>query len=636
MINNKSETAGLGNWKFTGIVGQRIDTVCEKRILSEFANTEIYPETEDAFRERKDDTVPNERKGWRGEFWGKYMVSVIAACRYYQSDELREQIRKRVKGLISTQDENGYIGTYADSMDFGRGTWNIWCRKYTLWGLMEAYELLGDQDIVEAAEKFMDHLISEVGPDAAHITDTGQFGGLPSSSILGPVVMLYRASGKKKYLDYALWMIGDWTGDQAELYADLVGMALSGRPIHVWKEEPWEWAKGYEFLSVGEGMLELYRETGNTDLLDAAIRIYESIIEWERSPAGTVTFNDKFMKSKYLINVLSELCDSVYWNRYLFQLYTLTGECHYMDEIERTFCNSLLCGMNINGDWGIRRQRFSHQHIPSHQHFLKFHQCCMDNMPRGLLQYGESVLFTGSDGLYINLFHEGKGSAILDSGNCVDIRIEGDVLADGKLSIAVAPEQEEEFTLFLRIPGWSTENGICVNSLSPETAVSGEYCRIMRNWKQGDVISVCFDMSIHTDFFDPERIPEDDPNLEFHRDHWKNVTYLGKNGMENHCPEGMIAASEDLRDQEDAVIFNYGPRVLSRDIRLDDGDIFDSISRGDTEGEIQITDSDPVKDIQSVYELEFKSGKKMKFCDHVSAGNTWDKRSIFNTWIRVE
>lgn len=69
---------------------------------------------------------------------------------------------------MNTADENGYIGSYKDDArilpcdkeaarravgfpcDF---CWNIWCQKYTLWALVEAYELFDDGVILATARK---------------------------------------------------------------------------------------------------------------------------------------------------------------------------------------------------------------------------------------------------------------------------------------------------------------------------------------------------------------------------------------------------------------------------------------------------------------------------------------------------
>ncbi|MCL2641335.1 MAG: glycoside hydrolase family 127 protein, partial [Phycisphaerales bacterium] len=213
VVKCKLNSIAPGNWKFGGYLGDRIDTIAANRILKEEAWNKLYPQTEEAFRRRDDDTrYPNKGK-WQGEFWGKYILSVIAACRYYNSEELKRRVSEAVKGLLSTQDENGYIGTYTNSKYF-KYTWNIWCRKYTLWGLLEAWELLGEDYIIDAASRFADHIISEVGPGAHSIVKTGMFAGMPSTSILTPVVKLYRITGNKKYLEFAEYILADWSKNE--------------------------------------------------------------------------------------------------------------------------------------------------------------------------------------------------------------------------------------------------------------------------------------------------------------------------------------------------------------------------------------------------------------------------------------
>ena len=382
-----------GDWHFSGHLGQTIDRIAENRILNRASWDEIYPETEEAFRLRIDDKDFPKKGDWRGEFWGKYMLSVIAACRYYHSDELKQRIALAVKGLLSTQDANGYIGTYAHSDFLVGNNWNVWSRKYTLWGLVESWELLGDPKILASAKRFADHLISEVGPGAIDIVKTGNFYGLPSCSILQPIVKLYNATGEKKYLEYAEYIVKQGSAQQNGV-PDILNKGLGGTAVHSWfpQTDPFQWGKGYEFTSCVEGLAELYKVTGKRPYLDAVIRIHAALVKWERTPVGSVSFNDKYAGAAGLINTLSEICDAVYWNRLSFELYTITGEEKYIDEIERTLYNSLLCAYNPEGTWCLRRLRMSHIHLPAPNHFLMHHQCCTDNLPRGLFQAAEAAL----------------------------------------------------------------------------------------------------------------------------------------------------------------------------------------------------------------------------------------------------
>ena len=71
--------------------------------------------------------------GWRGEYWGKMMRGACLTYSYTRNPELYRILSNSVKELISSQEPDGRISTYAKNHEF-RG-WDIWCRKYVLLGL---------------------------------------------------------------------------------------------------------------------------------------------------------------------------------------------------------------------------------------------------------------------------------------------------------------------------------------------------------------------------------------------------------------------------------------------------------------------------------------------------------------------
>ena len=77
---------------------------------------------------------------------------------------------------------------------------------------------------------------------------------------------------------------------------DILNKGLKGTAVHSWfpSADPWQWGKGYEFTSCVEGMVELYKVTGEKQYLDAAINIHQALVKWERTPVGSVSFNDKY------------------------------------------------------------------------------------------------------------------------------------------------------------------------------------------------------------------------------------------------------------------------------------------------------------------------------------------------------
>ncbi len=49
---------------------------------------------------------------WRGEFWGKWIISACRVAKYEANAELTEFIHKAVLDTIATADDDGYIGSY--------------------------------------------------------------------------------------------------------------------------------------------------------------------------------------------------------------------------------------------------------------------------------------------------------------------------------------------------------------------------------------------------------------------------------------------------------------------------------------------------------------------------------------------
>jgi DUF1680 family protein len=622
-------------WHFKGHIGQTIDHIAEQRILDEEKWMAIYPETEEAFRLREDDKAYPQRGQWRGEFWGKYILSAIEACRYYRSDDLKSRIKAAVKGLISCQDPNGYIGTYGNPGFLIGNNWNVWNRKYTLWGLLEAWELLGDDDILKAAIKFTDHLMSEVGPEAVNIVETGNFFGMPSSSILAPVIMLYQATGDARYLDYAVYIVDQWAQHPAGL-PDILNRGIAGGPVHHWFEQkdPYLWAKSYEFTSCAEGLVELYKVTGDDKYLAAAKNIHASIASWERSPVGSVSFNDKYVGSAGLINTVAEICDAVYWNRLSFKLFQVTGDVQYIDEFERTLYNALLCAFNPEGDWGLRRLRMSHIHIPAQNHFLQNHQCCTDNLPRGLFQASEMALMEIEGEVLLNLFEAGAGQVSLPSGNRLRLKLEGDFLAAEPLTAHISVDRSEAFVLAVRNPCWSHHTLVEINGTAHETDGSEDRIRIRRKWSAGDKITIHFDLNIGYEFFDTSKSQTCFHEIDFYLEEWAELKFLGGSNTQNNQRFSHVVSlsKSDALPQKTAVALHYGPVVLSRDVRITRGDIFSPVQLPPDAASIRFRKLRSPPGIWQALELDLGGGQIIRFCDFSSAGNTWSYESLFNTW----
>ncbi|MFW5870094.1 MAG: beta-L-arabinofuranosidase domain-containing protein, partial [Candidatus Sumerlaeota bacterium] len=630
MINKTNNNLRPGRFVFSGYLGKKVDTLAHARLLDKEAWDTIYPETEDAFRHRVDDTMQPGRGFWQGEFWGKYVLSAVAATRYYNDSSLEMRLREAAEGLIATQDRCGYIGTYSDSTFLEGNTWNLWCRKYTLWGLIEIWRLTNEDFVLEAATRLLDHLISQVGPDRTPIIRTGNFYGLPSTSILQPVVEMYRITGNENYLNFALYITEQW-GQHPEGIPDLLRKGLEDQPVHQWFSNPFHWAKGYEFVSCVEGLLELYRVVGDARYLKAVLNIQAQLEQYEQSFIGSISFDDKLVGAACFKNTVSEICDNIYWNRLNYSLYQLTGEKRFMDLFESTLYNGLLVGMKPDGSWGLRRQRTSHEHIPATPHCsLQHHQCCTTNLPRGLFQAGEAVLAADDNGMRIGLYESGKGEILLSDGRKAWVEIKGNYPFEGKIDIRIKTSNGEPCPLRLRKPRWSTKAALSCAGRELEHRENSGWLEIESSWRSGQTIELVLGPLLRSEKFDPTAGIHNEEMIAWHRQRWAQMGYISEDGSGQHS----TLKEKDALDQSPALAFFLGPLALARDVRLGDTDIFSPFPETPELREFKLQRITDLPDgIEKAWTMTVNGESFLSVCDYPSAGNTWDASSCFATWI---
>jgi len=589
-----------------GRFGAVTDAITEARYLGKRAANEIVPQAVEAFRQRVDDRMEPGRGYWQGEFWGKWVLGAVDAVQYCGDGDLRERIALAVREILATQDADGYIGTYHDSafgLQSGRVfEWNVWCRKYTLWGLLAAYELLGDGVLLDAAVRLADHLAGQVGPDAADIVDTGWLAGLPSSSILVPMVHLYRHTREPRHLACARHIVERWS--ERDGPPDLLRKGLSGAPVPSWFPRPETWAKTYELLSCVEGMVELFRETGDADLLAAARNIFLSIRETDRHVVGGLSNSDMLTNSRFLVQAPMEVCDAVHWVRLALQLFRLSGDALYADEIETTAVNVFLGASGQNPFWGVRRQLLCGAHWVAPEHCgLSAHHCCVANLPRGLYQVIGAAVLRSDAGPVVAFYLPGRFETATPSGVPLRLEVETAYPADGRVDLRLGGPEAERFTLRLRVPAWSASVRLRVNDAEAPAEVVDGWLSLERTWTDGDRVTLDLEMAARV-------VPLPTPS-----------------GLPAQ-PFGAVVR---------------GPVVLTRDLRFGDaGSIHEPVGLlVDGEGRLPLEPLEPPEGIAMAFAAPARTrhaeADRICLCDYASAGNTWDVRtSDFRAWLPTD
>ena len=552
--------------KMNGYVGEHFDRFFYGRIFSDYAKYEVYPEAENAFKNQIDgDTCVGI---WQGEYWGKWMISAARVARYTHSEQLRTFIRDGAYRLMSYQRDDGYLGTYKNSAQLFVPTveqalaatgstnawnWNIWCRKYTLWGMLECYMLLGDEKMLQSAVGMADYLIDELERLGVAPGETGTFSGVASCSILKPMLLLYRLTENERYLAFSLSIADRW--ENADIKPGLIANALSGRRIREWYPDSDLWAKVYESLSCFDGIIELYRITGEKKYLDAAIGYWDILVKHEYNALFSVGFNDVFGDGAYDLNCITEPCDVLHFMRLCYELFLLTGDVRYMDKFELAASTPLIASAYKNGRWGARGLRGQGRHLTAtlQAKFTRNH-CCVNNMPRGIMNFIEAGVMSDDEGVLINLYNA-LDAEIETNRGAVRVHIDGEYLSDCRASIEITFEGEI-VPVKLRIPSWSAQGSVSVGDAN--YTVTPGYFTVVPKGKTV-VIRVAFDDTVRVLMLatHPER-----GDLPWKRNRW--ISAVKKAPVSDSGVGEYISADPELFIEGRACVLVRGASLLCR------------------------------------------------------------------------
>ena len=460
--------AALRDVRLGGVPAGKMHNFFRARMLDTTAQRDVFGEARSAFRDRDDDekaVLPDRKMGgiWRGEFWGKLMLGTARVADYLQDPALTKFVKEECHRMIALQDPDGYLGSYADKENvwipesvkpamraaYGWNTvWNLWNRKYAIWAMLMAYRATGDRAILASTERQMDQWIEMMHRLGLPLFVTGQPEkvGLPSMSILKPLLMLYAETGKKTYLDYAKEMLPDW--DRADgACPNFFRNADRADALHTWYPNPSRWAKSYEMMSCLDGLLEYTRLTGDARALETVRKIYDNLLRTELNVLGDVGYVDQFYGAATQPNASTEVCDTIHWIRLSLDLYLMTGDVRYCDAIELAYFNAFLAGVYRDGTWGAFAVRGTACHETDRQCGYAYNHCCVNNVPRTFMDMAEGTVTRDRAGVFhVNFYQD--ATATLDG---VDFAVSGNYPVGNVVTVKVSDPAAK---VVFRTPAW--------------------------------------------------------------------------------------------------------------------------------------------------------------------------------------
>jgi hypothetical protein len=177
---------------------------------------------------------------------------------------------------------------------------------------------------------------------------------------------------------------------------------------------------------------------------------------------------------------------NLFWN---WRLLAATADARHADLIERALYNGVNSGMSLDGTLYCYRNplELGLENIRNPWYDTT---CCPPNLQRILASLPGYLYSTSPDGVYVHLYH----SSTMD-WNGLRLEQKTKYPWEGAVEISLTPGQPHEFTVFLRIPAWSSAAKVTVNGKPWQGQIRpGEYLALRRAWRPGDRILLTLDV----------------------------------------------------------------------------------------------------------------------------------------------
>jgi uncharacterized protein len=414
-----------------------------------------------------------------------------------------------IEYILSTQDEDGYIGIYAPDLryKFSGENGELWSKATLYRVLLAYYEATKEKKVLDAVIRAVQNVMDEYPihsstPFLAQNSYSGISHGLMFTDVLDK---LFRVTGKKVYTDYAVFLFQDYCRQ------DVFEKDVQLRNIL---------DESYQHIGHGVHTYEHIRSlalaafsSGDPELQEA-LTIYLKRINLSMTPSGGPIGDEWiFQRQAHASDTGYEYCSiQELMHSFLFILQK-TNDPGFADKAERIFFNAAqgarhpehssiaylktdnsfeMCGTR-NGEAEPDKQQTRYKYSPVHQDIAV---CCSPNAGRISPYFVQNMWMKDEEGLIACLFGPCAAEMSFDTKK-VGIKETTGYPYDFTINFEISCNEPVAFVLKIRRPQWTKTVKVNVSFDESE----GFIC-IRKNWKGIEGITVIFEpeLQVHPTF----------------------------------------------------------------------------------------------------------------------------------------
>jgi DUF1680 family protein len=456
--------------------------------------------------------------------FAKWLEALSYTLMWRPDKELEKTADEAIDIVCSAQQADGYLNTYYINTGPEKRFTNLmdhhelYCLGHLIEGAVAYFRASGKRKLMDALIRYVDLVDSLIGPEE------GKLHGYPGCETIElALVKLFGVTKNEKHLKLARYFIDqrgqkplyfeeemkkhnnpcNWSGGHLKFH-----YYQAGKPVREQRIAEGHAVRGPYLYC---GMADVARLTGDDGLLEACYDIWDNIINRQMYINGAIgqsEYGESFTFDYDLPNdtIYAETCAAISLAFFARRLAEISPRGIYGDIIEKTMFNSILSGMSLDGRHFFyvnplealpeaSEKSWIHRHVKIERPRWLGCACCPPNVARIFASLGAYSFSICGDTLYSHLYMAMTAKVSL-GGTEVKAEMKTGYPWDGGIDLTFTLERSLQFTYAPRLPSWCRAYSIKINGKNEEFETHDGFIYIHREWKDGDTVTINFDMPV--------------------------------------------------------------------------------------------------------------------------------------------